>query len=262
MSILIVGGAGYIGSQTAKRVAQAGLEARGVRQPRLRAQVGGQVGPARRGRPRRRRADQARARAARGDGGRALRRLRLRGRVGDQPAQVLPQQRRRHAQPARRDARRGRARHRVLVDVRDLRRAGARADRRARIPRRPAVNPYGETKLAIERALHWYQRAYSLRFAALRYFNAAGADPDGEIGEDHDPGDAPHPARDRGGAGRQGASRSSAPTTRRPTERRSATTSTCRIWPTRTSRRWTSCAAAPPACSSTSARAAGTRCAR
>ena len=49
------------------------------------------------------------------------------------------------------------------------------------------VNPYGETKLAIERALFWYQRAYPLRFAALRYFNAAGADPDGEIGEDHDP---------------------------------------------------------------------------
>jgi UDP-glucose-4-epimerase GalE len=49
------------------------------------------------------------------------------------------------------------------------------------------VNPYGETKLAIERALFWYQRAYSMRFAALRYFNAAGADPDGEIGEDHDP---------------------------------------------------------------------------
>jgi len=49
------------------------------------------------------------------------------------------------------------------------------------------VNPYGETKLAIEHALHWYQRAYPLRFAALRYFNAAGADPDGEVGEDHDP---------------------------------------------------------------------------
>ena len=53
-------------------------------------------------------------------------------------------------------------------------------------PQNP-VNPYGETKLAIEHALHWYQRAYGLRFAALRYFNAAGADPDGEIGEDHDP---------------------------------------------------------------------------
>jgi len=49
------------------------------------------------------------------------------------------------------------------------------------------VNPYGETKLAIERALRWYDPAYGLRFAALRYFNAAGADPDGEIGETHEP---------------------------------------------------------------------------
>jgi UDP-arabinose 4-epimerase len=49
------------------------------------------------------------------------------------------------------------------------------------------VNPYGETKLAIERALHWYGQAYSLRSVSLRYFNAAGADPEGEIGELHDP---------------------------------------------------------------------------
>ena len=46
-------------------------------------------------------------------------------------------------------------------------------------------NPYGETKLAIERVLAWYHRAYALRYAALRYFNAAGAHPSGEIGEDH-----------------------------------------------------------------------------
>jgi UDP-arabinose 4-epimerase len=49
------------------------------------------------------------------------------------------------------------------------------------------LNPYGETKLAIERALHWYAAAYGMRYAALRYFNAAGADPDGEIGEEHEP---------------------------------------------------------------------------
>ena len=49
------------------------------------------------------------------------------------------------------------------------------------------LNPYGETKLAIERVLHWYDAAYGLRYVALRYFNAAGADPDGEIGEDHEP---------------------------------------------------------------------------
>lgn len=53
-------------------------------------------------------------------------------------------------------------------------------------PQRP-VNPYGETKLMIERALYWYGVAHGLRSVALRYFNAAGADPDGEIGEDHEP---------------------------------------------------------------------------
>jgi UDP-glucose 4-epimerase len=49
------------------------------------------------------------------------------------------------------------------------------------------LSPYGETKLAVERALGHFGRAYGLRSAILRYFNAAGADPDGEIGEDHSP---------------------------------------------------------------------------
>ncbi len=49
------------------------------------------------------------------------------------------------------------------------------------------TNPYGETKLAVERALAWFHRAYGLRYVALRYFNAAGAHPSGEIGEDHHP---------------------------------------------------------------------------
>jgi len=53
-------------------------------------------------------------------------------------------------------------------------------------PKQP-VNPYGETKLAMERALQWYGIAYDLKWVALRYFNAAGADPDGELGEGHDP---------------------------------------------------------------------------
>ena len=53
-------------------------------------------------------------------------------------------------------------------------------------PQRPA-NPYGETKLFVERAMYWYAGAYGLRWAAPRYFNASGADPDGGIGEDHDP---------------------------------------------------------------------------
>jgi UDP-glucose-4-epimerase GalE len=49
------------------------------------------------------------------------------------------------------------------------------------------VNPYGESKLFVERALNWYGHSYGLRWTALRYFNAAGADPEGEIGEQHDP---------------------------------------------------------------------------
>jgi UDP-glucose 4-epimerase len=53
-------------------------------------------------------------------------------------------------------------------------------------PKRP-LNPYGETKLAIERALESYGVAHGLRWAALRYFNAAGAEPDAGLGERHDP---------------------------------------------------------------------------
>jgi UDP-glucose-4-epimerase GalE len=49
------------------------------------------------------------------------------------------------------------------------------------------INPYGETKLAVERALTHFETAYGLRSVTLRYFNAAGADPDGDIGEDHRP---------------------------------------------------------------------------
>ena len=49
------------------------------------------------------------------------------------------------------------------------------------------INAYGDTKLAVERALRHYGRAYGIRSIALRYFNAAGADPEGDIGEDHAP---------------------------------------------------------------------------
>lgn len=53
-------------------------------------------------------------------------------------------------------------------------------------PRQP-VNPYGVSKLFFEHALEAYDRAYGFRYASLRYFNAAGADESGEIGELHDP---------------------------------------------------------------------------
>ncbi len=53
-------------------------------------------------------------------------------------------------------------------------------------PQHP-VNPYGASKLMIERMLQDFDAAHGLRAIALRYFNAAGADPDGETGESHDP---------------------------------------------------------------------------
>jgi UDP-glucose-4-epimerase GalE len=53
-------------------------------------------------------------------------------------------------------------------------------------PQQP-INSYGESKLAIERALPHFERAHGMSWVALRYFNAAGADPEGEIGEDHAP---------------------------------------------------------------------------
>ena len=53
-------------------------------------------------------------------------------------------------------------------------------------PQQP-INSYGESKLAVERALPHFETAHGLKSIALRYFNAAGADPDGLLGEDHDP---------------------------------------------------------------------------
>lgn len=49
------------------------------------------------------------------------------------------------------------------------------------------INPYGESKLMMEKIMRWADEAYGTKFVALRYFNVAGAKPDGSIGEDHGP---------------------------------------------------------------------------
>jgi UDP-glucose-4-epimerase GalE len=49
------------------------------------------------------------------------------------------------------------------------------------------VNPYGESKVMVEKLLHWFDQIHGLRSVTLRYFNASGADPDGQLGEEHDP---------------------------------------------------------------------------
>lgn len=53
-------------------------------------------------------------------------------------------------------------------------------------PQKP-INPYGESKLMMETIMKWCDQAYGIKFVALRYFNVAGAKPDGSIGEDHGP---------------------------------------------------------------------------
>lgn len=53
-------------------------------------------------------------------------------------------------------------------------------------PQHP-INPYGRTKLIVEQALADYERAYDFKSVSLRYFNAAGADPEGQLGERHEP---------------------------------------------------------------------------
>lgn len=54
------------------------------------------------------------------------------------------------------------------------------------VPQLP-INPYGESKLMMEKIMRWADEAYGIKFVALRYFNVAGAKPDGSIGEDHHP---------------------------------------------------------------------------
>ena len=53
--------------------------------------------------------------------------------------------------------------------------------------RQAPINPYGESKLMMEKIIRWADQAYGIKFVALRYFNVAGAYPDGSIGEDHGP---------------------------------------------------------------------------
>ena len=111
------------------------------------------------------------------------------------------------------------------------------------MPTQP-INPYGESKLAFERALAWFHRAHGLKVVALRYFNAAGA---GErSGERHEPETHLIPLVLEAAAGRGRTSRFSATTIRRATARACATTSTCSTWPTRTCWRWIFCARSEP----------------
>jgi UDP-glucose 4-epimerase len=100
------------------------------------------------------------------------------------PETFFPQQHRECADPARSDARRRSQAFRFLVDGGALWQSRAHSDRGGRSP--PPTNAYGESKLLVERMLAWFHQIHGLRYASLRYFNAAGASrPD--QGEAHQP---------------------------------------------------------------------------
>ena len=97
------------------------------------------------------------------------------------------------------------------------------------LPRSP-VNPYGVTKLIFEQALEAYGPAYGLGYVSLRYFNAAGADEGGTIGEMHSPELTSSPPLSRRSAASDRRWKSTATNTPRPTAPVCATTSTSTIW--------------------------------
>ncbi len=101
-------------------------------------------------------------------------------------------------------------------------------------PQNP-LNPYGLSKLMVERMLSDYARYAGFRSVTLRYFNAAGADPEGRIGEWHEPESHAVPLAIETALGRRERFRSSATTTTPATARPSATMCTCSTWPTPTS---------------------------
>ena len=185
-SILVTGGAGYVGSHACKALAAPATGRSSTTTCRAAIASAVRWGPLVEGDLHDRDRLAAAMRAHRGRAPSCI------SRRSPMSANRLPtpsfitEQRRRHARIARRDARGRRSRR--WSSPRPARSTASREtvpirETTAKAP----LNPYGETKLAIERALHWYGAAYGLRYAALRYFNAAGADPDGEIGEDHDP---------------------------------------------------------------------------
>ena len=99
------------------------------------------------------------------------------------------------------------------------------------LPQRP-INPYGESKLAFEKILRWYDEIHGLRFVALRYFNAAGASEN--FGEDHRIETHLIPNVLKVALGQKPTSRSTGQITRRRMAPAFAITSTFSIWPGRT----------------------------
>lgn len=107
-------------------------------------------------------------------------------------------------------------------------------------PQNP-INPYGATKFMVERILADYDKAYDLKSVCFRYFNAAGAHPEGLLGEDHDPETHLIPLVLQTALGKRDAIYILAPTIPLPMAPAYETISTCLTWPTPTFWDWSIC---------------------
>jgi hypothetical protein len=169
----VTGGAGYIGSHSAKGAAGSRLSRHHLRQPLGRAPLGGARRAAHRRRHPGRRGGAAGAARHRRRGGDALCRVAERRRLGGRSGRLLPQQRDGHAGHARAMAAESCARF-VFSSTCAVYGEPVETPIRETHPTAP-INAYGQTKLAIEHALPHYERGWGLQSIRLRYFNAAGA---------------------------------------------------------------------------------------
>ena len=183
--VLVTGGAGYIGSHACKALAMAGFTPVVYDNLSRGFEWAVKWGPFERGDL----LDQPAARgghpAPQADRGDALRRLRLCRRIGGRPA--IYYRNNVVGSLALLDAMRAGGVDRLVFSSSCTTYGVRGAEPIGEDTPQAPVNPYGETKLMVEQVLRDYAAAYGLRAVALRYFNAAGADPDGEIGEAHDP---------------------------------------------------------------------------